>query len=58
MSDKYRVKPSLNKRKNFDSRREQQLSVLYNHYFEKKESLSPVALNSLRNAIARLGGNL
>ena len=58
MSYKYTSDRDLNKRKKRQNKREQQLSVLYNHYYDKKESLSPVALDGLRNAIARLGGNV
>ena len=58
MGYKYTLDRDLNKRKKRQNRREQQLSVLYNHYYDKKESLSPVALDGLRNAIARLGGNV
>lgn len=58
MGYKYTSDRDLNKRKKRQNRREQQLSVLYNHYYDKKESLSPVALDGLRNAIARLGGNV
>jgi len=58
MSSKYITDVNLNKKKKHQVKREQQLSVLYNYYYEKKNSLSPVALNGLRNAIARLGGNV
>lgn len=53
---KYRVKSDNHNKK--DKKREAQLSVLYNHYWEKKASLTPAALEGLRNAIAKLGGNL
>lgn len=55
-ASKYKVKSNDYNKK--DKKREAQLSVLYNHYWEKKASLTPAALEALRNAIARLGGNL
>ena len=56
---KYRVNShNYNKNVTKDKKREAQLSVLYNHYWEKRASLTPAALEALRNAIAKLGGNL